>query len=141
MNDRITQRALPAALYSSGNHNGYGSTKGNGHPSIEPPPAGPDFSELFPLMSSWGRCPKLAAGAPKAHRASPHNLLAEFDMAYGDVDAAFSKTAHVFRESLWQHRGGGHSIECRCVFTSLQIDFRLQKRHFIVNPLAPIALQ
>jgi len=55
----------------------------------------------------------LGAGAPTAHRKSPHNLLAEFDMAYGDVDAAFARAAHVFRESLWQHRGGGHSIECR----------------------------
>jgi aerobic carbon-monoxide dehydrogenase large subunit len=55
----------------------------------------------------------LAPGAPKVHRNSPHNLLAEFDMAYGDVDAAFGKAAHVFRESLWQHRGGSHSIECR----------------------------
>jgi len=55
----------------------------------------------------------LASDAPKVHRRSPHNLLAEFDMAYGDVDAAFKKAAHVFRESLWQHRGGGHSIECR----------------------------
>jgi carbon-monoxide dehydrogenase large subunit len=55
----------------------------------------------------------LAAGAARAHRQSPHNVLAEFDMAYGDVDAAFKKAAHVFRESLWQHRGGGHSIECR----------------------------
>ena len=55
----------------------------------------------------------LAADAPRVHFKSPHNLLAEFDMAYGDVDAAFKKAAHVFRESLWQHRGGGHSIECR----------------------------
>jgi carbon-monoxide dehydrogenase large subunit len=47
------------------------------------------------------------------HRASPHNLLAEFDMAYGDVAAAFARAPHVFRESLWQHRGGSHSIEGR----------------------------
>src|SRR5205823_506367 len=66
-----------------------------------------------PLLAISDCRAALAPGAPKAHRASPHNLLAEFDMAYGDVDAAFSKTAHVFRESLWQHRGGGHSIECR----------------------------
>ena len=57
----------------------------------------------------------LAPGAPTAHRDSPHNLLAEFDLGYGDVDAAFAGAAHVFRESLWQHRGGGHSIECRGV--------------------------
>jgi len=55
----------------------------------------------------------LRPDAPRAHRAAPHNLLAEFDMAYGDVDAAFGGDARVFRESLWQHRGGGHSIECR----------------------------
>jgi len=56
----------------------------------------------------------LIAGAPLAHRDAPHNLLAEFDMGYGDIEAAFSTPgAHVFRESFWQHRGGGHSIECR----------------------------
>lgn len=55
----------------------------------------------------------LAADAPRAHRHAPHNIVAEFDMGYGDADAAFAKAAHVFRESLWQHRGGGHSIECR----------------------------
>ncbi len=54
-----------------------------------------------------------AADAPRVHRRSPHNLLAEFDMGFGDVDRAFSDATHVFRESLWQHRGGGHSIECR----------------------------
>ena len=55
----------------------------------------------------------LASGAPTAHRRSPHNLLAEFPMGYGDVDAAFAKAKHVFKESFWQHRGGSHSIECR----------------------------
>jgi carbon-monoxide dehydrogenase large subunit len=55
----------------------------------------------------------LAAGAPTVHRRSPHNLLAEFPIGYGDVDAAFASARHVFKESLWQHRGGSHSIECR----------------------------
>ena len=37
-------------------------------------------------------------------------------MRYGDVDAAFAGAAHVFAETLWQQRGGSHSIECRgCV--------------------------
>ncbi len=58
----------------------------------------------------------LADGAPAVHAGAEHNLLAEFDMAYGDVDAAFAGAAHVFAESLWIHRGGSHSIECRgCV--------------------------
>ncbi len=55
----------------------------------------------------------LAEGAPRVHRDAPHNLLAEFGMGYGDVDAAFAGAPHVFRESLWVHRGGSHSIECR----------------------------
>ncbi|MEO8751049.1 MAG: xanthine dehydrogenase family protein molybdopterin-binding subunit [Casimicrobiaceae bacterium] len=55
----------------------------------------------------------LSADAPKAHRGSPHNLLAEFTIGYGDVDARFAAAAHVFKEQYWQHRGGSHSIECR----------------------------
>ena len=55
----------------------------------------------------------LAEGAPVVHADADHNLLAEFDMAYGEVDAAFAGAAHVFAESLWMHRGGSHSIECR----------------------------
>ncbi len=58
----------------------------------------------------------LAPGAPTAHRESPHNVLAEFDMAYGDADAAIERAPRRLRESFWQHRGGSHSIECRgCV--------------------------
>lgn len=55
----------------------------------------------------------LIDGAPRVHRAGAHNLLAELDMQFGDVGQAFAQAAHVFRETLWQHRGGGHSIECR----------------------------
>ena len=55
----------------------------------------------------------LADGAPLAHKDAPGNLLAEFKLEYGDVDGAFAKAAHVFKESMWLHRGGSHSIECR----------------------------
>ena len=55
----------------------------------------------------------LSANAPKAHRHSPHNLLAEFTIGYGDIDACFAAAKHVFKERYWQHRGGSHSIECR----------------------------
>jgi carbon-monoxide dehydrogenase large subunit len=55
----------------------------------------------------------LAPDAPRVHRHAPHNLLAEFGVRYGDVDGAFARAPHVFRESLWMHRGGSHSIECR----------------------------
>jgi aerobic carbon-monoxide dehydrogenase large subunit len=60
----------------------------------------------------------LAEDAPRVHRDLPHNLVAAFDLAYGDVDGAFAKAAHVFRESLWVHRGGSHSIEGRGVLAS-----------------------
>jgi aerobic carbon-monoxide dehydrogenase large subunit len=55
----------------------------------------------------------LAPGSPTAHAGSPHNLLAEFDIAFGDVAAAFAGAPHVIAEKIWLHRGGGHSIECR----------------------------
>ena len=55
----------------------------------------------------------LAEGAATVHDGAEHNLLAEFDMAFGDTDAAFATAPHVFSESFHQHRGGGHSIECR----------------------------
>jgi carbon-monoxide dehydrogenase large subunit len=55
----------------------------------------------------------LEPGAPAVHRGAPHNLLAEFTLAYGDVAQAFAAAPHVFTEALWQHRGVGLSIECR----------------------------
>jgi carbon-monoxide dehydrogenase large subunit len=51
--------------------------------------------------------------APTAHKSAPHNVLAEFDVGYGDVDQAFSRAPHTFKESFWQHRGGSHSLEGR----------------------------
>lgn len=62
----------------------------------------------------------MAADAPRAHRDAPHNLAAEFDMGYGDCEAAFAKAAHVFRESYWQHRGVAQSMECRGVVAALE---------------------
>lgn len=55
----------------------------------------------------------LASDAPPVHDGAEHNLLAEFDMAFGKVDAAFAAAPHTYNESFHQHRGGGHSIECR----------------------------
>ena len=55
----------------------------------------------------------LAPDAVRVHRGAPHNLVAEFDMGYGAIATAFAGAAHVLRETAWQHRGGGHSIECR----------------------------
>jgi carbon-monoxide dehydrogenase large subunit len=69
-----------------------------------------------PLPAAVDCCAALAPGAPKVHRGAPHNLVAEFDLRFGKIDAAFDHAPHVFRETIWQERGGSHSIECRgCV--------------------------
>jgi carbon-monoxide dehydrogenase large subunit len=60
----------------------------------------------------------LEPGAPLAHSTESHNLAAEFDFSYGDHQAAFDVAAHVFSESLWQHRGVANSMECRGVVAS-----------------------
>jgi carbon-monoxide dehydrogenase large subunit len=69
-----------------------------------------DYSPL----TAVGDCrAALAPDSARVHNETPHNLLAEFDVDYGDVQAAFDAAPHVFTESIWQHRGGAHSIECR----------------------------
>ena len=67
--------------------------------------------DILPAVGDAKRA--LDTASPKVHRDGPHNLLAEFDVAYGDTDKVFANAPHIFRESLWQHRGGGHSLEAR----------------------------
>src|SRR6202044_2802442 len=55
----------------------------------------------------------VAEGAPRAHTGLESNIVSEFVMKYGDADAAFASAPHVFREELWQHRGGGMAMETR----------------------------
>jgi aerobic carbon-monoxide dehydrogenase large subunit len=55
----------------------------------------------------------LAPDAPLVHRGAPHNLLAQFTMEYGAVERAFAQAPVRVALSLWQHRGGAHSIEGR----------------------------
>jgi len=51
--------------------------------------------------------------APAVRRELNSNIAAQFQVAYGDADAAFNAAPHVFHEELWQHRGSAHPIECR----------------------------
>ncbi len=62
----------------------------------------------------------LEPGAPTVHSDAPDNLVAEFSIGFGDTDRAFAAAPHVFREDLWQHRGGGHAIECRGCLANYQ---------------------
>ena len=48
-----------------------------------------------------------------AHIGAPDNVIARVPMKYGDINAAFGKAAHVFKERLFQHRGGPFFIETR----------------------------
>ncbi len=69
-----------------------------------------DCEELPPVADCRAA---LLADAPPVHRDAKHNLLASFVMDYGDVERAFAAAPHRFARKIWQHRGGGHSIEAR----------------------------
>ena len=51
--------------------------------------------------------------ARRSAASSTSNVITTYKVAFGDVDAAFAKAAHVFKQELWQHRGAAHSIEAR----------------------------
>ena len=69
-----------------------------------------DFESL-PAASDCAEA--LSGGAPVAHRKSPDNLAAFIPISVGNTDAAFAEAAHVFRERIFQHRGGPFFMECR----------------------------
>jgi aerobic carbon-monoxide dehydrogenase large subunit len=73
---------------------------------------GVDYDPLQPVVECAAA---VAAGAPKAHRGASHNVAAELDLTFGDIERAFSEAPHVFAQNLRQTRGGSHSIECRGV--------------------------
>ena len=74
--------------------------------------------DFVPLAAASDCRDALADAAPRAHQESPDNLAARFTVAFGEPDPAFEAAAHVVGESLWQHRGGSHSIEGRAVLAS-----------------------
>ncbi len=55
----------------------------------------------------------LASGAPLAHHGGASNLAAHIALDVGNAEAAFAGAAHVFREKIFQHRGGPFFMECR----------------------------
>ena len=56
---------------------------------------------------------RTAKDGPPVRRELKSNVITTYKVAFGDVDAAFAKAAHVFKQELWQHRGAAHSIEAR----------------------------
>jgi len=68
-----------------------------------------------PLPAASDARDALQPGAPVAHSGTENNIAARFVNAYGDIDAAFARAAHVVREDILHHRGGGHAMEGRAV--------------------------
>jgi aerobic carbon-monoxide dehydrogenase large subunit len=69
-----------------------------------------DYSPL-PAISDCRRA--LEPGCPPVHGRSPSNVVADFPISVGNVEAAFAAAPHVFKETLYQHRGGPFFMECR----------------------------
>ncbi len=72
----------------------------------------PDL-ETLPAISDLKAA--VADGAPTAHSDLPDNKASNFRQSFGDIDAAFATASHVFREEIFQHRGGGMALETRGV--------------------------
>ena len=66
----------------------------------------------------------LEDGAPLAHMNAESNVAARFPVKVGDADRAFTGAAHVFREKIYQHRGGAFFMECRGVVAQYDTQLR-----------------
>lgn len=75
--------------------------------------------EVLPAVSDVRAA--LAEGAPRAHIDLENNVVSQFVMNYGDVETAFASAPHIFREELWQHRGGGMAMETRGVLAQADV--------------------
>ena len=72
--------------------------------------------DFEPLPAIADCAAALKPGAALSHRdASPAlgNLGAHIALNVGNVEVAFAAAAHVFREQIFQHRGGPFFMECR----------------------------
>jgi carbon-monoxide dehydrogenase large subunit len=63
-----------------------------------------------------------AAGGPPVRRELASNVITTYKVEFGDAEAAFKQAAHVFRQELWQHRGGAHSMETRGLVAEVRSD-------------------
>jgi len=56
---------------------------------------------------------------PVVRRELTSNQVIAYKVAYGDIEAAFAKAAHVLHEDLWVHRGAAHSMEGRGIVAQI----------------------
>jgi carbon-monoxide dehydrogenase large subunit len=100
----------------------------------------------YDVLPAVADCRKAgAADAPAVRRELNSNIAATTKVAYGDVEAAFSKAAHVFHEELWQHRGAAHPIEGRGIVAewrrdneSMMVWASTQKAHDLFQSLTAL---
>ena len=88
--------------------------------------------DLLPAATDCRTAYEGSAAAVRRELSS--NKIAAYKVAFGDIDAAFAKAAHVLHEDLWQHRGAGHSIEGRGILADVsdretQVWASTQKAH------------
>ena len=74
--------------------------------------------EYEPLEAVVDCVAAVSPGSPTVHRGAPHNVVAELDLTFGQVDEAFAQASHVYSDRFHQSRGGSHSIECRGVLAA-----------------------
>jgi aerobic carbon-monoxide dehydrogenase large subunit len=100
----------------------------------------------YQLLPAVADCRKAAEpGAPAVRRELGSNVVATYKVAFGDVEAAFRKAAHVFHEDLWQHRGTAHPIEARGIVAEVHgahggmtVWASTQKAHDLYQSLASL---
>ena len=83
--------------------------------------------------------------SPTVRRELNSNVVNSYKLGYGDVEAEFRAAAHVFKEELWQTRGGGHPIEGRGILAevrtaddSLIVWASTQKAHDLFHTLVAL---
>ena len=81
--------------------------------------------------------------APAVRRELNTNIAAAYKVAYGDLEAAFAKAAHVFHQELRQHRGGAHPIEGRGILAewrdgTMAVWASTQKAHDLFQSLTAL---
>jgi carbon-monoxide dehydrogenase large subunit len=69
--------------------------------------------EYTPLPAVSDCRAALEKGSAVAHDGAESNVAARFPVKVGDADRAFAGAARVFRERVYQHRGGPFFMECR----------------------------
>ena len=86
-----------------------------------------------------------AAASSPIRRELSSNVITAYKVAFGEVDAAFAKAAHVFKQELWQHRGAAHSIETRGLLAEVRqadggitVHASTQKAHDLVQSLTTL---